>query len=158
MKKLYNFLFSTQFMLILIFVANIIVYAVCAAYLGWWVYGLFAFAGMLLAMALSNTVIETTATRILWFMVTIIMPFFGVTLFYFTRGRNGTKKERKVWQDISNRSEEYLEIDTKCEEELKKVDIETIHCLTIDDGTIPYGIKKGSIDFEFIDLIFSSYS
>ena len=40
----------------------------------------------------------------------------------------------------------------------KKVDIETTHCLTIDDGTIPYGIKKGSIDFEFIDLILSSYS
>ena len=40
---------------------------------------------------------------------------------------------------------------------LKKVDIETTHCLTIDDGNIPYGIKKGSIDFEFIDLIFSAY-
>lgn len=125
MKKLYNFLFSTQFMLLLMFIANVIVYAVCAAYLGGWVYGIFMFAGMILAMTLSNSSIETMATRLLWFIVTLIMPFFGVTLYYFTRGRNGTKKERKIWQDISNRSEEYLEIDTKCEEELKKTDIET---------------------------------
>ena len=41
---------------------------------------------------------------------------------------------------------------------LKKVDIETTHCLTIDDGNTPYGIKNGDIDFEFIDSIFSTYS
>ena len=41
---------------------------------------------------------------------------------------------------------------------LKKVDIETTHCLTIDDGNTLYGIKNGNIDFEFVDSLFSAKS
>lgn len=51
----------------------------------------------------------------------------------------------------------YDSTNEKAWNKLKKVDIETTHCLTIDDGSAPYGIKNGDIDFEFIDSIFSSY-
>lgn len=125
MKKLYNFLFSSQFMLALMFIANVIVYILCAIYLDWWCYGIFVLFGLILAMTISRSTIDSMANRLMWAVVVLIMPFFGITLYYFTRGRNGTKKERKVWQDISNRSEEYLEIDKTCEEQLKKTNIET---------------------------------
>lgn len=52
----------------------------------------------------------------------------------------------------------YDSTNEKAWNKLKKVDIETTHCLTIDDGNTPYGIKNGDIDFEFIDSIFSTYS
>lgn len=51
----------------------------------------------------------------------------------------------------------YDSTNEKAWNKLKKVDIETTHCLTIDDGSAPYGIKNGDIDFDFIDSIFSSY-
>ena len=125
MKKLYSFLFSAQFMLALMLVANIIVYVLCSVYLAWWCYGIFVIIGLIIAMSISNATIETVGTKIAWIVVVLVMPFFGITLFIFTRGRNGTKKERQVWQEISNRSEEALEVDTECEAQLKKTNIET---------------------------------
>lgn len=125
MKKLYNFLFSTQFMLILTFIANIIVYILCAKFMAGWVYGIFVSIGLIVALALSRNQIDTVANKLAWLLVVLVMPFFGLIFYYFTRGRNGTKQDRRIWQDISNRSEESLEVDTECEALLKKTNIET---------------------------------
>ena len=125
MKKLYKFLFSTQFMLALAFFANVAIYIVCAIFLDWWYYGIFAIFALLIALTISKNTIITFSNRIAWAIVVIIMPFFGLALYYYTRGRNGTKKERKTWQEISNQSEEFLEVDSETETALKKNNVET---------------------------------
>ncbi len=72
-----------------------------------------------------------------------------------------TYHARTVSLEYSNQMYTFIFYDSTNEKEwikFKKVDIETTHCLTIDDDGTLYGIKNGDIDFEFIDSIFPSYS
>lgn len=125
MKKLLKFLYSTQFILLLALLVNIAIYVVCAIFLDWWYYNIFAIVGLALAFTISKSTISTFASKIGWVVVLIIMPFFGLCLKYFLNGRNGTRKQRKINQQISNKSEEYLDVNTETEETLKKNHIET---------------------------------
>ena len=125
MKKVLKYLFSTQSMIILSLIANIVVYVLCAVFMDWWVYGIFALLGLILALVISKNTIMTFANKVEWALIVLIMPFFGVLLYFFTRGRNGTRKERKTWQEISNQSEEFLEIDSEIEQGLKDCCMET---------------------------------
>lgn len=122
MKKFVKFLNSNKFMLMLTFIINVIIFAVCVFFLGIYFYGIFLILTIIVAVGLLSRNDESSTYKLTWMCVILVLPLFGIALYLELKARIGTKKQRKAWQSISFESSKNLEQNSEVLECLNKYD------------------------------------
>ena len=122
MKKFFKFLGSYKFVLALTFLINVAIFAVVTLFLGYYFYILFQILGVLIIVGFLNKHNESPSYKLMWMAIIIVAPLFGAALYYQVKGRRGTKRTLKAWQNVNHTSLKYLEQDNEVLESLTRLE------------------------------------
>lgn len=109
MKKFLKFLTSSKFLLALMFLVNVAIFAVVTLFLGYYFYIIFGILAVFILAGLLNKDNESPSYKIMWVVIIVIMPLFGVMLYLQLKTRRGSKRQRKAWQNVNYASAKFLE-------------------------------------------------
>ena len=122
MKKFLNFIASYKFILALTFLINVAIFVVVTLFVGSHFYLIFQFIGLLLAIGFINKNNESPSYKIMWIVIILAMPLFGVALYYQLKTRRGTRRTLKAWKNVNYTSSKFLEQDPEVIDALTKYD------------------------------------
>lgn len=122
MKKVIKFFTSSKFLLALTFLINVAIFALITIFIGSYVYTLFSILALLILIGFLNRDNESPSYKIMWIVIIVIMPLFGVALYIQLKTTRGSKRQRKRFQNIYYTSYKYLEQNPDTMEVLNKFD------------------------------------
>ena len=123
MKKLVKFLYSSKFLLTLAFIFNIVIYILFSVFVSNYIYEALLIVGVVLSLLILNRSNDEPIYKVLWLVLILFFPVFGVILYLHVKTKKGTRTQRKNWQNITYNSSKYLEQNLEIVDNLKKNDV-----------------------------------
>ncbi len=122
MKKVFNFLTSTKFILVFTFLINVAIFVLFTYFIGSYVYIICSILALLILIGFINNDISSSSYKIMWVVIILTMPVFGVTLYFQLKNHRGSKRLRKYYQNIKYTSYKLLDQAPEVIDGLSKVD------------------------------------
>ena len=104
MKKVFNFLTSTKFILVFTFLINVAIFVLFSYFIGPYVYTICSILAILILIGFINNDISSSSYKIMWIIIIAALPVFGVTLYFQLKNHSGSKRLRKYYQNIKYKS------------------------------------------------------
>lgn len=157
MKKFFKLLGSYKFVLALTFLLNVAIFVVVTLFLGYYFYIAFQIFALLVIAGFLNKNNESPSYKLMWMAIVMVVPLFGAAFYYHVKGRWGTKRTLRAWQNINHSSLKYLEQDNEVVETLTRFEPKSAnlskYALTTEKwpvytNTTPTYLKDGETYFE----------
>ncbi len=108
MNKISRLILSRKFILALTFLINVAFFALSIVFINSYMYWCIS-VGVLIIMAFFiNAHNDNPEMKIIWILTMIVLPFFGIALYVYSKNSPGTSSERKRFLKISYRSSQLL--------------------------------------------------
>lgn len=101
-------LLSRRFILSIMFLINIAFFVVSILFINSYIYWCFSFGALFIMAFIVNAYNESPVQKSIWFLTILVMPFFGLCLYMYSKNNPGTGAERKRFLKISYRSSQLL--------------------------------------------------
>ena len=108
MKKFSRILTSRQFVLTLMFLLNISFFALSIIFINAYVYWIISLVALIAMSFALNAHNENPEKKAIWALLIILVPFFALSLFLYSKSSRGTITERKRALKISYKSSQLL--------------------------------------------------
>ncbi len=120
MKKFFKFLYSTKFILLITFLLNVAFFLGFLFLFDKYVYTFISLICVAIALVVITASNDGKYYKITWILLIFVLPMFGTALYCYLKANHGSKRKRKVWQNINYKSSQYLQPNQQVLDELEK--------------------------------------
>ncbi len=120
MKKFFKIFYSSKFVLAITFLLNVAFFAALMLLFNQYIYSLFSLVFVLLALFVVYISNDGQPYKLTWMLVILLLPLFGVCLYFYIKASKGSKRKRKAWQNINFKSSQYLQPNQTILDDLQK--------------------------------------
>lgn len=123
MKKVIKFLTSSKFLLIFTFLINVALFTVFTIFVSPYVYTICSIIGLLILIGFLNKDNESPSYKIMWILIIVLLPVFGVALYLQLNKTRGSKRQRKRYQNVYYTAYKVLDQNVDALDGLTKYDL-----------------------------------
>ena len=120
-KKILSFVTSNKFILLVSLLFNLTLWALLSIFVSRWMYAYVVVIAFISAIFIISTSKEPIVYKFSWLVTMIILPLFGLVLFFYFQTSRISKRKAKIWYDIQQENEKYLFINHKNVLQLKEL-------------------------------------